>query len=91
MRLVSGLTFYIESAYLEVPGPGIHIIPKGPIVVEAMTNFLVDGAHGLHIRLPPLATKVLGLHFEQLEHVELHECMPNLQSFLQNRGRFEDD
>lgn len=60
-----------------------------PIVVEPMSDLLVDGRHGLHVALPPLASQVFGLHLEQLEDVQLHHGLLDLQRPLQDGSRFK--
>lgn len=55
-----------------------------PVIVESMADLLVDGRHGLHVALPPLASQVFGLHFEQLEDVQLHHGLLDLERPLQD-------
>lgn len=64
-------------------------IAKGPIVVQAMTHFLIDCADYFHVGLAPLSTQVLGLHFQQLQHVQLHQRMTNFERSLQYGRRLE--
>ena len=45
-----------------------------------MPHFGVDGAHGLHVGLAPLPTKILGLHLEELQHIKLKEKGSAIQS-----------
>ena len=63
----------------------------GPVVVEAMTNFLIDGAHRLHVGFAPLTAQIFGLHLQQLQHVQLQQSVLDLQGPLQDRRRFKDD
>ena len=42
-----------------------------PVVVEPVSNFGVDGAHRLHVGLPPLPPEILGLHLQQLQNIKL--------------------
>lgn len=55
-----------------------------PVVIQAMSNFLVDGRHGLHVAFPPLPPQVFGLHFEQFENIKLHHGLLDLQRPLQD-------
>ena len=64
-------------------------VSVGPVVVEPVADLLVDGRHGLHVALPPLAAQVLGLDLEQFEDVELHHGLLHLQSSLQDGSRLE--
>lgn len=61
-------------------------IAVGPVIIQPVPHLLVDGGHGLHVALPPLPSQVLGLHLEQLQHVELHHGLLHLQSPLQDGG-----
>lgn len=54
-----------------------------------MPHLLVDGRHRLHVALAPLSPQVLGLHFEQLQHIELHHGLFHLQGPLQDGRRLE--
>ena len=45
-----------------------------------VSNFGVDGADGLHVVLPPLPAQILGLHLEQLQHVQLQHSVLNLEN-----------
>lgn len=64
-------------------------IPIGPVIIEPVTDLLVNGRHGLHVTLPPLAAQVLGLDLEQLEDIKLHHGLLHLQRSLQDGGRLE--
>lgn len=64
-------------------------VAVGPVVVEPVPHLLVDGRHGLHVALAPLPPQVLGLHLEQLQHVQLHHGLLHLQGPLQDGGGFE--
>lgn len=64
-------------------------VTVGPVVIEAMADLLVDGRHGLHVALPPLAAQVLGLDLEQLEDIQLHHGLFDLQRPLQDGSRLE--
>lgn len=64
----------------------VHTISVGPVVIEPVAHLLVDGGHCLHVALPPLSPQVLGLHLEQLQHVQLHHGLLDLQGTLQYRG-----
>lgn len=65
-------------------------VAVGPVVVEPVADLLVDGRHGLHVALPPLAAQVLGLDFEELEHVQLHHGLLDLEGSLQDGGGLKD-
>ena len=56
-----------------------------------ISYFGVDGAHGFHVRFPPLSSEILGLHLQQLQHVQLQHSVLHLQSPLEYRGRLEHD
>ena len=62
-----------------------------PVVREPMPNFLVDGAHGLHVAFAPLPPEILRLHLEQLQDVQLHHRVLHLQRPLQDRGGLKHD
>jgi hypothetical protein len=48
-------------------------VSVSPIVIEPVSDFGVDGAHRLHVRLPPLTAQILSLHLQQLQYVQLEE------------------
>lgn len=54
-----------------------------------MPHLLVDGRHRLHVALAPLSPQILGLHLEQLQHVELHHGLLHLKGPLQDGCRLE--
>ena len=82
---VSLFSFSLGVAQQQGLRPALTI-SVGPVVVHAVPHLLVDGRHGLHVALPPLPAQVLGLDFQQLEHVELHHGLLHLQGTLQDRG-----
>lgn len=95
MKLVYSLVRYrsrVKGHFLvgEPLSRRLLTVPVGPVVVEPVPDLLVDGRHGLHVALPPLAAQILGLDLEQLEDVELHHGLLHLQSSLQDGGRLED-
>ncbi len=67
----------------------IFTIPIRPVVIEPMSDFLVDGRHGFHVTLSPLAAEILGLYLEKFEDVELHHGLFNLERSLEDRSRLE--
>ncbi len=60
-----------------------------PVVVEPMSDLLVDGRHGLHVALPPLSSQVFSLHFEELEDIKLHHGLLDFQRPLQDGSRLK--
>ena len=62
-----------------------------PVIVESMANLLVNGAHCFHVGFAPLPAQILGLHFQQLQDVELQQGMFHFQRTLQYGSRFKDD
>lgn len=66
--------------------PQLFTVSVSPVIVEPVADLLVDGRHGLHVALPPLAAQVLGLDLEKLQNVELHHGLLDLQRSLQNGG-----
>ncbi len=67
----------------------IFTVPIRPVVIEPMSDFLVDGRHGFHVTLSPLAAEILGLYLEKFEDVELHHGLFNLERSLEDRSRLE--
>lgn len=61
-------------------------VAVGPVVVQPMPHLLVDGRHGLHVALSPLPSQILGLHLEQLQHIQLHHGLFHFQGPLQDGG-----
>lgn len=78
-----------EAAAGHFPVARSLTVAIGPVVIEPVPHLLVDGGHGLHIALPPLPSQILGLHLEQLQHVQLHHGLLHLQGPLQDGGRLE--
>ena len=59
---------------------------------EVHINILlaVDGGDGLHVAAAPVPAEVLGLHLQQLQDVQLHHRVPDLEGALQDGRRAED-
>lgn len=55
-----------------------------------MSDFLVDGRHGLHVALSPLSSQIFGLDLEELEDVQLHHGLFDLERSLQYGSRLKD-
>ena len=65
-----------------LPQITIHLtISIRPVIIEPVSDLLVDGGHGLHVGLTPLPAEILGLHLGQtdstdtgtvMEHHSLH-------------------
>lgn len=67
----------------------IRTIAISPVIIESMPHFLVDCWHGFHVALPPLSPKILCLHFEKLQNIELHHGLLHFKGSFQNGSRLE--
>lgn len=88
-----GTTGKESKASPALPSParaaGGLTIAVSPVVVQPVPHLLVDGRHRLHVALAPLSSQILGLHLEQLQHIELHHGLFHLQGPLQDGRRLE--
>lgn len=65
-------------------------VAVSPVIIHAVPHLLVNGRHGFHVALSPLAPQVFGLDFQQFEDIQLHHGLLHLQSSFQYWGRLKD-
>lgn len=69
----------------------LELVAVGPVVGEPVAHERIDGGQCLHVVLAPLASEILALQLEKLQHVELVQGVAHTKSALQDRRRFEHD
>lgn len=76
---------------LKIPGLGFLFVAVGPVVVQTMSNALVNGGDGHHVGFSPLPTEIACLEFEQFQSVELHHRLFDAEGFAKDRSGFDGD